>query len=49
MADHEDLLDALDVECEILTVGRSRALAEGARWWIEEMRRRQVRRGLEVG
>lgn len=45
----EELLDELDVECEILTVSRNRALAEGARWWIDEMRRRQVCRGLEAG
>lgn len=33
-----DLLDALDVECEIATVGRALAIREGIEWWIERQR-----------
>ena len=37
-----DLLDALDVECDILTISRHVAIADGVRLWLAEIRRRQT-------
>jgi hypothetical protein len=33
-----DLIDALEVECEMAVVGRSKALSEGAVMWINRQR-----------
>jgi len=38
-----DLVDELDVECEIVTCSRSLAIAQGIAMWLSHMRRAQTR------